>query len=162
MRPTIPRPPSRLPCPEAHACHGALTTPYALEVALLERRHSAGIRRPSAGHGLAEPHDWYWQFYSVFNRQGLILDVRHYRGGNIDSILLEKLLRRAWFYWKGRVQKPYWNMQYAFRGHLAVLCGKVIGTRTWGGVIWLSSTNRLTDKGIACAPITGVYDEDGD
>jgi tricorn protease len=121
--------------------------------------------------------DWYRGFYPVFKRRGLILDVRHNRGGNIDSILLEKLLRRAWFYWKARVGEPYWNMQYAFRGHLVVLCdeytasdgeaftegfrrlglGEVIGTRTWGGEIWLSNDNRLSDGGLARAPQTGVY-----
>ena len=125
--------------------------------------------------------EWYRQFYPVFNRQGLIIDMRHNRGGNIDSIILEKLLRRAWFYWKGRVEKSYWNMQYAFRGHLVVLCdaqtasdgeafaegfrrlglGPVIGTRTWGGEIWLSSSNRLSDRGLARAPMWGVYDDEG-
>ena len=99
------------------------------------------------------------------------------RGGNIDSIILEKLMRKAWFYWKGRVGEPYWNMQYAFRGHMVVLCdehtasdgeafaegfrrlglGKVIGTRTWGGEIWLTSSNRLSDGGIATAAEFGVY-----
>ncbi len=121
--------------------------------------------------------EWYRNFYPVFNRQGLIIDVRHNRGGNIDSIILEKLLRKAWFYWQGRVGKPYWNMQYAFRGHLVVLCneytasdgeafaegfrrlglGQVIGTRTWGGEIWLTSSNRLSDGGIATAAEFGVY-----
>lgn len=121
--------------------------------------------------------EWYRHFYPVFNRKGLIIDVRHNSGGNIDSIVLEKLLRKAWFYWKGRVGEPTWNMQYAFRGHMVVLCdektasdgeafaegfrrlglGKVIGTRTWGGEIWLSSNNRLTDSGLARAPETGVY-----
>ena len=46
---------------------------------------------------------WYRQFYPVFNRQGLILDVRRNNGGNIDSIILEKLMRRAWMYWQQRV-----------------------------------------------------------
>lgn len=121
--------------------------------------------------------EWYRQFYPVFDRRGLIIDVRHNRGGNIDSLILEKLLRRAWFYWQGRVGQPTWNMQYAFRGHLVVLInertasdgeafaegfrrlglGKVIGTRTWGGEIWLSSNNRLSDGGLARAPQTGVY-----
>ncbi|MEM6702139.1 MAG: S41 family peptidase [Acidobacteriota bacterium] len=121
--------------------------------------------------------EWYRNFYPVFDRQGLIIDARHNRGGNIDSIILEKLMRRAWFYWKGRVGIPTWNMQYAFRGHMVVLVdentasdgeafaegfrrlglGPVIGTRTWGGEIWLSSNNRLTDGGIARAPQTGVY-----
>ncbi len=57
----------------------------------------------------------------VFDRAGLILDVRHNRGGNIDSILLEKLMRRAWFYFQQREKAPSWNMQYAFRGHMVVL-----------------------------------------
>jgi len=68
-------------------------------------------------------------------------------------------------------------MQYAFRGHMVVLCneytasdgeaftegfrrlglGKVIGTRTWGGEIWLSSSNVLVDRGIATAAESGVY-----
>jgi tricorn protease len=120
---------------------------------------------------------WYRQFYPVFDRQGLILDVRHNRGGNIDSIILEKLLRRAWFYWKSRVGNPTWNMHYAFRGHMVVLVdaqtasdgeafaegfrslglGPVIGTRTWGGEIWLHSGNRLSDGGVARAPMFGVY-----
>jgi len=72
--------------------------------------------------GSSDLSDWYRNFYPVFNRQGLIIDERHNRGGNIDSIILEKLLRKAWFYWKGRVGQPTWNMQYAFRGHLVVLC----------------------------------------
>ncbi len=125
---------------------------------------------------------WYQQFYPVYNRQGLILDFRHNEGGNIDSIILEKLIRRAWFYWKGRVGEPIWNMQYAFRGHMVTLCdqdtasdgeaviagfrrlglGKIIGMRTWGGEIWLSSINRLSDGGIARAPMAGVYGPEGE
>jgi tricorn protease len=125
---------------------------------------------------------WYRQFYPVFDRQGLIIDVRHNRGGNIDSILLEKLMRRAWAYWKNRQREPYWNMQYAFRGHMIVLSdentasdgeafaygfqklglGKVVGTRSWGGEIWLSSSNRLSDGGLARAPMMGLYGNDVD
>ncbi len=33
----------------------------------------------------------------------------------------------------------------------------MIGTRTWGGEIWLSNDNRLSDGGIARAPQNGVY-----
>lgn len=124
---------------------------------------------------------WVRDFYPVFNRQGLIIDVRHNNGGNIDSWLLGKLLRKAWFYWQPRVGAPYWNMNYAFRGHIVVLVdertasdgeafaegfrrlglGKVIGTRTWGGEIWLSSSNVLADRGIATASEIGVYGPEG-
>ena len=125
--------------------------------------------------------EWVKNFYPVFDRKGLIIDVRHNRGGNIDSWVLEKLLRRAWFYWQPRVGNPTWNMQYAFRGHLVVLTneftasdgeafaegfrrlglGRVIGTRTWGGEIWLSSSNVLVDRGLASAAETGVYGPEG-
>jgi tricorn protease len=72
-------------------------------------------------------------------------------------------------------------MQYAFRGHVVVLCnewtgsdgealteavkrlklGTVVGTRTWGGEIWLTMSNRLVDKGIASAAEFGVFDGKG-
>ena len=73
-------------------------------------------------------------------------------------------------------------MQYAFRGHIVVLCnhstasdgeaftegvkrlklGTVIGTRTWGGEIWLSSDNFLVDRGIATAAEYGVFGPEGE
>jgi tricorn protease len=126
--------------------------------------------------------EWARQFYPVYNRKGLILDVRHNRGGNIDSWVLGRLLRRAWFYWKPRGGDTFWNMQYAFNGHMAALIneftasdgeafaegfrrlelGKLIGTRTWGGEIWLSFENRLVDKGIASAAEIGVFGPEGD
>ena len=37
----------------------------------------------------------------------------------------------------------------------------MIGTRTWGGEIWLSSSNVLVDSGIATAAETGVYGPEG-
>jgi tricorn protease len=40
--------------------------------------------------------------------------------------------------------------------------GKVIGTRTWGGEIWLSSSNFLVDGGIATAAEFGVYGPEGE
>ncbi len=126
--------------------------------------------------------EFYRHFYPVFNRQGLIIDMRQNRGGNIDSIILEKLMRQAWMYWRTRAGEPTWNMQYAFRGHMVVLVdqmtasdgeafadgfrrlglGVTIGMRTWGGEIWLGSSNRLTDGGLARAPSMGVYGPEGE
>jgi tricorn protease len=131
--------------------------------------------------GSGDIEQWAREFYPVFNREGLIVDVRHNHGGNIDSWVLAKLLRRNWFFWQPRVGNPIGNMQYAFRGHIVVLCdqvtasdgeafaegfrrlglGKVIGMRTWGGEIWLSANNRLADRGIATAAEMGVYGPEG-
>ncbi len=124
---------------------------------------------------------WARDFYPVFDRPGLIIDVRNNKGGNIESWILAKLLRKAWFWWQPRTGEPYSNMPYAFRGHLVVLVnestasdgeafaegvkrlklGPVLGSRTWGGEIWLSSSNILVDKGIATAAEFGVYGPEG-
>ncbi len=84
-------------------------------------------------------------------------------------------------YWQPRKGEPYWNMQSAFRGPIIFLVnentasdgeavsegfrrlglGKILGTRTWGGEIWLSSSNVLVDRGIATAAETGVYGPEG-
>ena len=39
--------------------------------------------------------------------------------------------------------------------------GKVIGTRTWGGEIWLTGSNVLADHGIATAAEIGVFGPEG-
>lgn len=124
-------------------------------------------------------------FFPNYQKQGFILDVRHNRGGNIDSWVLDVLQRKAWMYWQSRDYDTEnggigWDMHYAFRGHVVVLVdektssdgegvsrgiselglGKVIGTRTWGGGVWLASDNRLVDGGIASAPEIGVYNNE--
>jgi tricorn protease len=124
---------------------------------------------------------WEEEYTPIYDREALIVDVRHNYGGNIDSWILGKLLRRPWMYWQGREGLPYWNMQGAFRGPVVVLCdeitssdgeafsegfrrlglGKLIGTRTWGGEIWLSFSNYLADHGIASAAEMGVYGPEG-
>lgn len=128
--------------------------------------------------------EWARDYFPVFDREGLVIDVRHNRGGNIDSWILNRLLRKAWFQWSQRTgDRPRWsNMQYAFRGHVVVLVdeftasdgeafaegikqlgiGAVIGKRTWGGEIWLTSSNVLVDRGITTAAEFGVYGPDGE
>jgi len=121
-------------------------------------------------------------FFPNYQKQGFILDVRHNRGGNIDSWVLDVLQRKPWMYWQSRDFDPTngglgWDEHYAFRGHVVVLLdektssdgegvsrgiselglGRLIGTRTWGGGIWLASDNHLVDGGIATAPEIGTY-----
>lgn len=128
--------------------------------------------------------DFAREFYAQIDREGLIIDVRFNGGGNIDSWVLEKLLRRAWAFWQSRSPEgapPYANMQEAFRGHLAVLInentysdgetfaegfkrlglGPTIGRQTSGAGVWLSDRNRLMDNGIMRAAETGQMDHQG-
>jgi len=124
---------------------------------------------------------WMEEYIPVVTREGLIVDVRHNLGGNIDSWILDRLMRKAWMFWQARGGRPYWNMQQAFRGHMVVLCdertasdgeafvegfrrlglGKALGTRTWGGEIWLSGGNVLADRGVATAAENGVFGPEG-
>ena len=74
-----------------------------------------------------------------------------------------------------------WDEQFAFRGDIVVIMnehtasdgegfsrgvktlglGKLVGTRTWGGGIWLSSDNRLVDGGLGgSAPEIGTYNDE--
>lgn len=119
-------------------------------------------------------------FYAQYQKQGLIIDVRRNRGGNIDSMLIEKLLRRAWSFWESP-QFTDANMQQTFRGHLVVLAdqftysdgetftagikslgiGTVIGKQTAGAGVWLSGNNRLVDGGMARVAEFPVFDLNG-
>jgi tricorn protease len=121
------------------------------------------------------------EFYANYDRDGLIIDVRRNRGGNIDAWVIEKLLRRTWSFWQPARGAPYWNMQQTFRGHLVVLAdpftysdgetfaagikalglAPVIGMPTAGAGIWLSDRNRLVDNGLARVAEFGVFDTEG-
>jgi len=120
-------------------------------------------------------------FYANIDRDGLIIDVRRNRGGNIDSWIIEKLLRRTWAFWQPARGLAYGNMQQSFRGHLAVLTdaltysdgetfaagiqtlklAPLIGTRTAGAGVWLSDRNALVDRGRARVAETPQYGLDG-
>jgi len=134
--------------------------------------------------GPADIADFVREFYAASDRDGLIIDVRYNNGGNIDSWILEKLLRRAWAFWQRRSPDGapvYPNMQNAYRGHTVVLMnedtysdgetfaegfkrlkiGPVIGKRSSGAGVWLSDQNRLIDNGIMRAAENGQIDAEG-
>ena len=134
--------------------------------------------------GAADIADFVREFYAAGERDGLIIDVRYNNGGNIDSWVLEKLLRRAWAYWQPRSPAGaavYPNMQNAYRGHTVVLMnedtysdgetfaegfkrlklGPVIGKQSSGAGVWLSDGNRLIDNGIMRAAEFGQMAPDG-
>ncbi|TFW29474.1 S41 family peptidase [Duganella callida] len=121
-------------------------------------------------------------FYANVNREGLIIDVRRNNGGNIDSWIIEKLLRKAWAFWAPPGVQPSPNMQHTFRGQLVVLVDEytysdgetfaagikalglapLVGKRTAGAGVWLSDNNRLSDNGMARVAEMGQFNaQDG-
>ena len=121
------------------------------------------------------------EFYSQLDKDGMIIDVRGNNGGNVDSVIITQLLRRAWAFWATEGGTPYTNMQDAYRGHIAVLIdertysdgetfaagikslgiGPLIGKRTAGAGIWLSGRNPLTDNGMVRIAEYAQYGLDG-
>ncbi|MEP7705835.1 S41 family peptidase [Paraglaciecola sp. 25GB23A] len=121
------------------------------------------------------------EFYAQYKKQGLIIDVRRNNGGNVDSWIIEKLLRRAWSFWQVRNGESFTNMQQTFRGHLVVLAdqftysdgetftagikalklGTVIGKQTAGAGVWLTGRNSQSDNGMARVAEYPVFAMDG-
>jgi len=121
-------------------------------------------------------------FYASDSKKGMVIDVRRNFGGNVDSWIIDRLMRKAWMFWSVRSDKPNFNLQNVFRGHLVVLAdagtysdgetftaaikalgiAPVIGKRTAGAGVWLSGRNRLSDSGIARVAEFPAYRMDGE
>ncbi|MBH9552174.1 S41 family peptidase [Inhella gelatinilytica] len=118
--------------------------------------------------------DFAREFYAQLDKEAIVLDVRFNNGGNIDSWVLDKLLRKSWAYWQPRHPAGgprQANMQQSFAGKLAMLInensysdgetvaegfkrlglGAVIGKTTSGAGVWLTDRNTLLDNGIVRA-----------
>jgi tricorn protease len=120
-------------------------------------------------------------YYASDKKKGMVIDVRRNDGGNVDSWIIDRLLRKAWMFWSYRFGDSNLNMQNTFRGHLVVIADQgtysdgetftaaikklniapVIGKRTAGAGVWLSGRNRLSDFGMARVAEFPVYDMDG-
>lgn len=122
-------------------------------------------------------------YFPQLDKGGFIIDVRNNSGGNIDSLIISMLMRKAWAFWAQPDGSgiPTTNMQNAYRGHIAVLIDErtysdgetfaagikslgiapLVGTRTAGAGIWLSDRNLLTDNGGVRVAESAQYAADG-
>ncbi len=116
------------------------------------------------------------QFYRAFlaevERDGLILDVRGNGGGHVSALLLERLNRKQLGYAVPRYGSIEPSPPYCVRGPIIALCdefsgsdgdiishnfkqmklGLLIGRRTWGGVVGISSNYLLVDNTLTTQP----------
>lgn len=121
------------------------------------------------GTGFAEFHR---SWLAESEREGLIVDVRHNRGGHVSGLLLEKLARRPVGYCVSRwgVPEPYptnatlgpivaiTNERAGSDGDIfchafkLMKLGPLIGKRTWGGVIGIWPRHALVDGSVTTQP----------
>jgi tricorn protease len=137
------------------------------------------IHIPDMGaEGLSEFVKYY---YPQLNRQALIIDDRGNGGGNVSPMIIERLRREASMLVaprNGRPEvKPVGTMTgpkillvdsysasdgdlfpYQFRYHRL---GKIVGTRTWGGVVGIRGSRPIIDGGSLNVPEFAHLDAEG-
>lgn len=114
-------------------------------------------------------------------KDALIIDDRYNGGGFIPDRLIELLARQPLSYWKQRGLDPNATPLLHHRGPKAMLInglsssggdalpyyfrklglGKLIGTRTWGGLIGISGNPSLVDNGNILAATFSFMGTDG-
>ena len=120
-------------------------------------------------------------FYAQIKKKGIIIDVRYNGGGFVSQMILERLKRTLAGLGKARNMKElYTYPDAAYYGHLVCLAneysasdgdifpyyfkkyklGKLIGTRTWGGVIGIRGYTPLVDGGYITRPEFGLLSDE--
>ncbi|MFC1604500.1 PDZ domain-containing protein [Planctomycetota bacterium] len=120
-------------------------------------------------------------FYPQIRKKGLIIDVRGNGGGNVSPMLIERLRREAVMIDFARNSAPAPDPEEMIYGPMVCLCdefsasdgdlftyrfkqyklGKVIGKRTWGGVVGIRGSLPLLDGGFLNKPEFSRYDLEG-
>jgi tricorn protease len=95
-----------------------------------------------SARGYAEFHRY---FVVELDHQGLIVDVRYNGGGHVSPLLLEKLARQR----LGFDLTRWIIFCHSFK---LMKLGKLIGRRTWGGVIGIWPRNWLVDGTLTTQP----------
>jgi tricorn protease len=121
------------------------------------------------------------QMRAQFKKEALIIDERWNGGGQLPDRFVELLDRKVLNYWGVRDGADWQTPMFAHHGPKAMLingragsggdafpyyfkakgCGKLIGTRTWGGLIGMTGVPPLIDGGSVTAPTFGIYDTKG-
>ena len=131
-------------------------------------------------NGIREFGKW---FYGQIDREGLVIDVRSNGGGNVSQMLIERLARRPLALGYSRTMpNPSTYPNQAFNGHLVAILnqnsasdgdifpyqfrnaglGPLIGMKSWGGVVGITSHGPVIDGGSTNVPEFGFLNTEGE
>jgi tricorn protease-like protein/C-terminal processing protease CtpA/Prc len=131
--------------------------------------------------GLDGQNNLFRQFYGQAHKQALIVDDRWNGGGQIPTRFIELLNRPVTNYWARRDGQDWTWPPDSMQGPKCMLInglagsggdmfpwlfrynklGKLIGMRTWGGLVGISGNPGLIDGGSVTVPTFGFYKKDG-
>ena len=120
-------------------------------------------------------------FYPQLTKKALILDDRGNGGGNVSPMIIERLSRELVMVEKARNASPQTNPRDMQLGPKVVLMdefsasdgdifpyrfktdglGKLIGKRSWGGVVGIRGSLPIVDGGFLMKPEFAPYSKDG-
>jgi tricorn protease len=132
----------------------------------------------TAGQGQQE---LFRQFYGQMNKEALIIDERWNGGGNIADRFIELINRPVYLQIFERYENDWRIPTLSHQGPKCMMIngpsgsggdifpylfrkaklGKLIGTRTWGGVIGISKNPAFIDGGRITVPFITFYETDG-
>ncbi|MEM9552621.1 MAG: PDZ domain-containing protein [Acidobacteriota bacterium] len=121
-------------------------------------------------------------FYAQSNKEALIIDDRYNGGGFIPDRMIEYFDRPRLAYWAMRDIDSMRTPGFTHIGPKAMLMngysssggdalpyffrqlglGKLVGTRTWGGLIGLNGNPAFADGGAVILPTFRIYDDAGE
>lgn len=125
--------------------------------------------------------DFFRQYYGQVHKKALIIDERWNKGGYDPACFIDKLSRPITNFWARRDAADVSSADGIHQGPKCMLInglagsggdnfpwlfrnagiGKLIGTRTWGGLVGLSGNPGLIDGGFVSVPTFGFYETDG-
>ncbi len=131
--------------------------------------------------GVTGQNEFVRQLHSQTEKKALVIDERWNSGGQIPTRFIELLNRPVTNYWARRDGQDW---KWPRDGHQGPKCmlinglagsggdalphyfrqrglGKLIGTRTWGGLVGISGNPGLIDGGYISAPTFAFYETDG-
>ncbi len=131
--------------------------------------------------GIGGMNEFVKYYYPQLSKKALVIDVRGNGGGFVSPLIIERLRRVAVQINISRNGTPVFNRDGSMNGPLVMLSdefsasdgdivtyrfqkqklGKVVGKRTWGGVVGYGGFLPLVDGGVLIKPEHSRYDLEG-